>query len=233
MRTSPTRWHPCVDRDALDRAALEAIRGAARDAIAARGVFHLVLAGGATPQGAYRKLCASATDFTAWQFYFGDERCLPPQDAERNSQMARDAGFAAPRVSNAQFHVIAAELGPGEAARRYAELLAGVPEFDLVLLGLGEDGHTASLFPGHPWGDDAASADVLAVSDAPKPPPLRVSLSSARLSRARAVYFMVDGEGKRAAVSAWRAKAFIPARSIAPPGGVDVLVSAALLQAQR
>ena len=102
-------------------------------------------------------------------------------------------------------------------------------DFDFVLQGLGEDGHTASLFPGHEWGADASSPDVLAVFNAPKPPPERLSLSAARLSRARQVVFMVSGESKRAAVAAWRAGGDIPARAIAPPTAVQVLADVSLI----
>jgi len=120
-------------------------------------------------------------------------------------------------------HAIPAEAGASEAARQYANVLAGLDRFDLVLLGLGEDGHTASLFPGQPLGRDEGGPEVLAVSAAPKPPPQRVTLSARRLSRSRAVLFLVTGTTKRSAVAAWRAGADIPARAIVPENGVDVL----------
>ena len=93
------------------------------------------------------------------------------------------------------------------------------------MLGLGEDGHTASLFPGHDWGMSIDGPDAIAVMDSPKPPPQRVSLSAARLGRSRAVLFIVDGESKREAVEAWRAGADVPAAAIRAPGGVDALVN--------
>jgi 6-phosphogluconolactonase len=111
----------------------------------------------------------------------------------------------------------------------YAETLQTVGDFDLVLLGLGEDGHTASLFPDHEWGAAPGSPDTLAVLDAPKPPPQRVSMSAARLSRARQVNFLVCGGLKHKAVAEWRAGKDIPARAIKPTAGVDVLVESALL----
>jgi 6-phosphogluconolactonase len=98
-----------------------------------------------------------------------------------------------------------------------------------VLLGFGEDGHTASLFPGRDWGVAASAPDALAVLHAPKPPPQRVSLSAARLSRTREMLFLVEGEAKRSAVTQWRMGADIPARAIHPEAGVDVLVESALL----
>jgi 6-phosphogluconolactonase len=102
-----------------------------------------------------------------------------------------------------------------------------VGDFDVVLLGLGEDGHTASLFPGAGWGVPADSPDTLAVIGAPKPPPERVSLSASRLRRASHVFFLVSGAGKCDAVRRWRAGEIIPASAVMPANGVDVLLDAA------
>jgi 6-phosphogluconolactonase len=223
------RWHEVADELALQQAALDIILACAAQAIRQRGKFHLVLAGGNTPRGIYRRLRAVRTDWSAWYIYFGDERCLPPADPARNSRMAAEVWLDHVPIPQSQLHPIPAELGALEAARSYAETLRGVGEFDLVLLGLGEDGHTASLFPGHEWGASPGSPDTLAVLGAPKPPPQRVSLSAARLSRARQVNFLVSGELKHKAVTDWRAGKNIPARAIMPAAGVDVLVEAALL----
>jgi 6-phosphogluconolactonase len=217
------------DGAALDLAAAVSILAAADHAIRARGQFHFVLAGGDTPRGIYHRLCSAQTDWSAWHIYFGDERCLPPVDSARNSRMAAEVWLD--RVSIPAFHVhaIPGELGAFQAARMYAETLRTVGDFDLVLLGLGEDGHTASLFPDHQWGTAPGSPDTLAVFDAPEPPPQRVSLSAARLGRARQVTFLVSGESKHKAVAGWRAGTDIPARAIMPAAGVDVLVESALL----
>ncbi len=227
--TAPTRWHPVADEQALQRQALAFIVESARRAIRARGQFHLVLAGGTTPRAIYAMLSNVPTDWSAWHIYFGDERCLPPTDEARNSAMASHAWLANVPVPGTQIFPIAGEMGPDRAAMDYALALRGVGEFDLVLLGLGEDGHTASLFPGHDLGVTAQSPDVLAVRNAPKPPPERVSISAHRLGRAREVLFLVSGASKQAAVAAWLAGADIPARAITPAAGVDVLVEAALL----
>ena len=102
-------------------------------------------------------------------------------------------------------------------------------EFDLVLLGLGDDGHTASLFPGHTWGEESGAPAAIAVHNAPKPPPDRVSLSAARLSTSRAVIFLVSGEAKHQAVADWRSGRHIPASVITPATGVDIFLGSALL----
>ncbi len=218
------RWHVLATTDALEQDATARILHAAQQAIARAGAFHLVLAGGSTPRRIYRALAQSAPDWANWHVWFGDERCLPPHDPERNSRMAADAWLDQVPIPPVQIHPIPAELGPVAAANGYAQVLAGLGDFDLVLLGLGEDGHTASLFPGHEWGTEATAPAVLAVFDAPKPPAERVSLSARRLAAARQVLFIVSGTGKQPAVAEWRAGAAIPAAAIAIASGVDVLL---------
>lgn len=201
----------------------------ANAAIAARGRFLVVLAGGQTPQATHRLLRLAAADWRDWHIYFGDERCLPANDEARNSRMARDAWLDHVPIPENQVHSIAGELGPDEGARTYCEMLAAIDEFDLVVLGLGDDGHTASLFPGHDWGVGADSPLALAVFDSPKPPLERVSLSAWRLSHTRELLFLVAGQSKHEAVMAWRSGEPIPTRAINPSGGVDVLVEESLL----
>lgn len=222
-----TRWHVYADAAALQERAAGIIARAADEAIRERGAFHLVLAGGETPQPIYRRLSTIGTTWSAWHIYFGDERCLPSDHPQRNSKIADDSWLAQVSIPAAQIHRIPTERGAQAAARAYADAIAAIERFDLVLSGLGEDGHTASLFPGHDWGASTAAPAVLAVHDAPKPPADRVSLSSARLSMTRQVLFLVTGANKRAAVARWRAGDGIPARAIAPAAGVDVLVEAA------
>lgn len=218
-----TRWQVFADAAALARQAAAQIVETAREAIVARGVFRLVLAGGNTPKDAYGHLREREANWVKWQVYFGDERCLPRGDPGRNDTMARRAWLDHIRIPPVNIHPIPAEHGAEKGAQRYAEMLRRVPEFDLVLLGLGEDGHIASLFPGL----EENATEVLAVCAAPKPPPERVSLSAARLSRAQRALFLVSGESKREAVRAWRAGADIPAQHITPTRGIDVYVDRA------
>ncbi len=227
MAIQTVRWHLYPDAEALRAKAVAVIGRAAAEALARGGGFHLALAGGTTPRAVYQALRGTAARWDQWHVWFGDERCLPPRDAERNSHMASSAWLGHVPVAAGNIHAIPAELGAERGAAAYAEALRQAPEFDLVLLGLGEDGHTASLFPGHPWGGEPGSPDALAVHDAPKPPAARISLSARRLSRTRQVLFLVNGESKREAVRRWREGAEIPAAAIAPEGGVDVLVDSA------
>lgn len=222
--TQICRWHIYPDVGDLVARAAQAIERCAAQAIAARGVFRIVLAGGNTPRAIYARLGQGDSRWPLWYVYFGDERCLPIDHAERNDVMARAAWLAHVPIPPRQIHTIPAERGAAAGAAAYAEVLREVGLFDLVLLGLGEDGHTASLFPGHPAHD---GEDVLAVGGAPKPPSARVSLSAHRLGQAHQVMFFVTGATKRAAVTSWRAGADLPAARIAPPAGVDVLMDAA------
>lgn len=219
------RWHVCATRSALEEEASRRIARAARDALARSGVFRIVLAGGETPRNVYRRLAGLETQWARWEVYFGDERCVARGDVERNDRMAFDAWLDRVAILRDAVHRVPAEDGPRAGADAYRRTLACVGDFDLVLLGLGEDGHTASLFPGaRERGEAAGSPDALPVFDAPKPPPERVTLSAARLGRAGAVLFLVAGRSKSAAVRRWRAGEDIPAASIRCAAGVDVLV---------
>lgn len=222
-------WHVYPSAEAVRGIAVEMICRAAEAAIARNGIFHLVLAGGTTPQAVYAALRETPAEWAKWQIWFGDERCLPPEHPERNSRMARTAWLDRVPMAAAQVHAIPAELGAKAGAAAYAGQLRGIPEFDLVLLGLGEDGHTASLFPGQEWGGAADAPVVLAVHDAPKPPAERISLSAWRLGWAHQVLFLVTGVSKRDAVARWRAGETLPASALCPENGVDVLVEEAVL----
>jgi len=195
------RWTLFESPGQLAEGAARHILERARAAIAARGAFHLVLAGGTTPRRTYELLGARGAGWQHWHLYFGDERCLPPDHPGRNSGMVRAALTERVPIPRVQVHPIPAELGPGAAAEQYRELLRGAPTFDLVLLGVGEDGHVASLFPGRPL---AGEGSVIPVFDAPKPPPERVSLTLGALAQSREILYLVAGASKRAAVEGWR-----------------------------
>lgn len=223
--TQTCRWHEFGSQAGLEHAARRFILDAAQQAIAARGAFRIVLAGGITPRNIYRALRSAAADWPAWHIYFGDERCLPADNPGRNSSMAAAEWLDHVAIPSRQIHVIPAELGAESAAVLYTLELADIDAFDLVLLGLGEDGHTASLFPGRAWEHaQLLLPAVIAVHDAPKPPPQRVTLSPERLSHASRVIYLVNGMEKRQAVINWRAGVTIPASRIHPPAGVDVFL---------
>jgi len=128
---------------------------------------------------------------------FGDERCVPPLDPESNYRMAKESLLD--RVHPATVYRIPAELGPDEGADLYAEVVADTAPFDIVLLGVGEDGHVNSLFPGH----KALGAEGLtaAIHDSPKPPPERVTMTLEAVRDARRVIIIATGAGKAGAVA--------------------------------
>lgn len=177
-----------------------------RAAIAARGRFDLALAGGSTPRGVYRHLAAQPASALPWDkvhLFFGDERHVPPDHADSNYRMTRES-LLANAALQPHVHRIESELEPGLAADRYeADLRAhfkvpapGQPSFDLILLGMGTDGHTASLFPG---------TSALHVTDravvANHVPQLntdRITLTFPCLNAARHVLFLTAGADKAA-----------------------------------
>ncbi|MGC4941532.1 6-phosphogluconolactonase [Kribbella sp. DT2] len=193
------------DADAL--AAAVAARFVTRliDAQSGGRVAHVVLTGGRVASAVYRAVAESAArtaiDWQRVEFWWGDERFLPEGDAERNATQAWDALLSRVDVDPAKVHEMAADTGQGPeaAAAAYVEELKAVTAFDLLMLGVGPDGHVASLFPGFPQlAVDDTSA--VAVHDSPKPPPTRVSLTFAALAKAAEVWFVVAGEDKADAV---------------------------------
>ncbi|MDX8382556.1 MAG: 6-phosphogluconolactonase, partial [Ghiorsea sp.] len=184
-----------ADADAVALATVEAVIKAAQQAIAERGVFHWVLAGGTTPKQAYILLRDAEIEWAKEHVWFGDERCLPVGDQERNDHMADQALLQHVAIPKEQIHGIAAEMGAEKAAALYHNTLNMYPAMDLVLLGMGEDGHTASLFPNNP----ALQSENMAVAvfNSPKPPSDRVSMGYTVLNHAKQCIVLVTGEGKR------------------------------------
>jgi len=214
-------WTLLKDADAVAQAASRHIQEVADVAIQRDGCFRLVLAGGSTPRLAYQLLASSESQWQNWHLYFGDERCLPANHPDRNSYMVHASLTGRVPIPAEQVHPIHGELGAETAARDYHVLLEDALPFHLVLLGLGEDGHTASLFPGqkHP-----AHELAVPVHDAPKPPSDRVSLSAQTLAETENLLFLVTGQGKREAVKRWRENESIPVNTISSKGRVEVLV---------
>lgn len=213
-----TNWQVEADPAAVAEAACRHITVAASKAIATSGRFRLVLAGGQTPMEAYRRLARSDQDWSAWSLYYGDERCLPDGHPERNSVMVTDTGLAA-RVG--EHFPIPVEHGCEQAADTYTEIVGRPDLFDLVVLGIGEDGHTASLFPGHSW----PGRPVFAIDHSPKPPAARVTLSIATLQRSRAILVLVSGAGKAPAVAHWRNGDPLPIAQVTSGHETDVIIA--------
>lgn len=220
MQTN-SRWHYLETGDDVAQAACQQILNAATSAIAERGKFKLVLAGGGTPEKVYRLLAESDADWANWHIYYGDERCLPADHQDRNSLMANRVLLDKVAIPANQIYTMPAELGPEVAADRYKLAVSKAGTFDMVLLGMGEDGHTASLFPGHQHQQDEL---VHAVYNSPKPPPERVSISAKALSNTRELIFLITGSNKQEAVKLWRSGSDLPVASIVPENPIDVYI---------
>lgn len=173
--------------------AAKAIVRAASDAIAARGAFRIALAGGTTPRAAYVALVSERVDWSRVHVFFGDERAVPADHADSNFAMANAALFSRVGIPQGQVHRMRADDVDVEAAARdYDEALA--EPLDLVLLGMGEDGHTASLFPGSTALGEQTRRVVPIIG--PKPPPRRLTITPRVLGEAREVVVLVTGASK-------------------------------------
>jgi 6-phosphogluconolactonase len=193
------------DLEGLSRAAAEMVVDRSRRAVSGRGRFLVALSGGGTPAGLYQLLPQPPyRDQISWadmQVFWGDERCVAPDDPQSNYRQAWEAFLRHVPVQPQNIHRVKSELTPQEAANDYAVVLKQYsegslewPRFDLVLLGMGEDGHTASLFPGS---EVETSAPTLAVSGHYQGRPAwRVTLTPPVLNAAGAVVFMAAGTAK-------------------------------------
>ncbi len=191
------------DAEATARAAAVFLADEIAVARQARGEVHVALAGGSTPERTYELLAEDGDlDWSNVELWLGDERVVPDDDPDSNLRMMLLALAAAP-LSVQQLHRVPTELGAYDAAAAYdAEIRSrtgagarGIAVLDLALQGVGEDGHTASLFPNHPV-LEVGDRSCAAVLDSPKPPPERVTLTLAVLGSARRLVVLVTGEEK-------------------------------------
>jgi 6-phosphogluconolactonase len=196
------------DSAALARRAVEYFVEMAGEAVEAQGRAHIAISGGSTPKAAFELLADPNQPWRQrmpWEMldlYWVDERCVPPDDAESNYRMTREALLDHVPLKPDQIHRIEGELEPEAAAVRYEEELrssfhldgAGSPRFDLVALGLGSDGHTASLFP-HSQAIHETNRLVVA-NRVPQTGASRVTLTWPMINRARSVFFLVSGQEK-------------------------------------
>ena len=190
------------------------------EAAQARGeVPQIGLTGGSIADALHRELARRAVDSSVdWSrvvFWWGDERFVPASSPDRNAGQAREALLDHVGVDEANVHEVPASdevASAEEAADAYSATMRehGAGFFEVLMLGIGPDGHCASLFPGHP-ALDATDAIAVAVHDSPKPPPDRVTLTFEAMARCRAVWFIASGEGKADAV----------ARALADTGSVE------------
>lgn len=209
--------------------AQEAARWITGVRVSRTGRLDVALAGGSTPRRLYEALAAPNTqdgvDWSRWHVWFGDERAVPPGDQASNYRLARETLLSRVPIPRGQVHRMPADQPDLEnAARRYGEELLGsvpdrlgaMPRLDVVLLGLGENGHTASLFPGDPALEVRDELCVRARAD--YPPYERLTLTLPLLNAARYVVFLVTGPGKGDALRGVRAGT-VPAGRVRPSSG--------------
>ena len=189
-------------------AAAELFASAAAAAAETRGVARIAISGGSTPKAMFALLADRAAPFFAqvpWdglQLFWVDERCVPPTDADSNYRMTSEAMLSHVPLIASQIHRMEGELDPNTAAARYEAVLrttfrlegAGLPAFDLVLLGMGDDGHTASLFP-HTAALHEATRLVVA-NHVPQKDTWRITLSAPVINHGREVAFLIEGAAK-------------------------------------
>ncbi len=199
-----------TDKASLAAAIAERLVDAAEAALAERGRCHLVMTGGSMGSALVAALAERVdrvrVDWAQVDIWWGDERYLPAGDPDRNDTQNDAAGLSGLGLDPRRVHRIAGPDTSGsaeESADAYSEEVRGDGSgaFDVVILGVGPDGHVASLFPHHP-AQRATDAIAIAVHDSPKPPPDRVSLTFECLERSREVWFVVAGDDKAEAVAA-------------------------------
>ena len=224
-----TRLTTCPDAETVARRAAETTELLLARAVRERGVAQLALSGGTTPGRTFELLAAGETDWSAVEIWFADERCVAPEDEQSNYRLASEKLFVPAAIAPSRVHRMEGELGPEEGARRYSQELAALagrerageaprpPALDVILLGIGPDGHIASLFPGAGTLAAGEHALCLGVEDSPKPPPQRLTLSLAVLRAARSCILLATGAGKADAVQAMLgdATAHVPASLLA------------------
>lgn len=208
------------DLEALSRAAAELFAERAAQAITERGRFLVCLNGGNTPARLFQLLGTDFREKIDWQnvcVFWGDERCVPPREAGSNYGQAWEAFLSRIPIPEANLFRIKGDLEPGEASTDYALTLSrfasppfAFPRFDLVYLGMGEDGHTASLFPGSPL--DVTEPVLPVTAQYQNRPAQRVTLTPLVFNQARLVAFMVTGENKAAVLAEALSDRYDPAR---------------------
>ncbi|MBZ5533648.1 MAG: 6-phosphogluconolactonase [Acidobacteriia bacterium] len=228
--TKPDYLRVVPDAAGLNRNAVDEFCTCAHAAIAQSGRFAVALAGGNTPRGVYELLAKEPAGKLPWDkihLFFGDERHVPPDHPDSNYRMVRETLVSKAPIPEANVHRVRAELDAPAAAAQYESALREFfqvqpgewPRFDLILLGMGDDGHTASLFPGSPALNENAR---LVVANPTTQKGERITLTLPVLNRAANVVFLVSGAGKaqimRDAFASANGMRF-PARQVNPANG--------------
>ncbi len=219
------------DAPALAHAAAEMIMQGAATAIATRGRFTLALSGGSTPEAAYeiiKRDFSAQGNWAKWFIFMGDERAVPADDPVSNLGMARRTMLHGLPIASEQIFTVHTQLPPPAAAADYEKRIqaffgSAAPRFDLILLGLGDDGHTASLFPGHSARHETHKLVTWSPPGTLPPPVDRITFTFPLINQARKVVFLMAGEKKKKVVRQLLSKnvnpELIPAANVHPIDG--------------
>lgn len=228
----------------LSASAAEEIARIATESIASRGRFTIALSGGSTPRTLYGTLAQGYHKKIDWQhvhIFWGDERYVPHDDPSSNYRMAKESLLDAIPIPSINIHPVPILTDPSDSSENYSEKLQAffkeaVPRFDLIFLGLGGDGHTASLFSG--MTEAEMNNGLVIVTHSPAPPPIRISLTLRVINNARNVFFLVSGEEKKEILKAvlaeeGNADSKYPAARVHPRGELVWFVDEAALENKK
>ena len=204
-------WKTFKDTKTLSEQLVVDILSVANESIKKNDKFIIVLAGGSSFLESYKILRKSNSDWKKWYIFICDERCLPINDSKRNDKIINDVWLKNGKIPKKNINFIKAEIGIINAVQQYETILKNVTSFDLVLLGMGDDGHTASLFPNHCYDQNKS---VVVEYNSPKHPNERISLSYSRLNKSKNIFKLVCGISKSKALKLWISDVKLPINQI-------------------
>lgn len=220
------QWFVYNDFEQAAKAAADFLASQIEASIKQQGVCHVVLPGGNTPATCLGHLANKTLPWDRVHWYPGDERCYPSGHAERNDVMLEQHLWS--HLHNTNVHIIPTELGAEAAAAMYRDVISALEHFDIAFLGVGEDGHTASLFPDNKALHDTRT--VIPVYDSPKPPSERVSLSVDTLRKTPCKIVLAGGVAKAPIIARIKAGESLPINCL---GDINWYVDEAAVSANK
>jgi len=207
MKKLNDNWLMFDDEKSLSKTLAQEILTIAKKSILENDSFNIVLTGGRSVLSLYKILSESDSNWNKWHIYISDERFLPKNHKDRNDRLINKIWLDNSTIPKKNIHLIKAELGLNEARLDYENTLKKINKFDVVLLSIGEDGHVASLFPGHVYPKEQL---VVVEQNSPKPPKERISMSYKQLNQSYYVFKMIMGESKQKATALFKKNAILP-----------------------
>jgi len=205
------KWNYLINRKKVVKVLVKEICKLAHISIKKNGVFRIVVPGGLSYQDVYKELSKLNLAWSKWHFYITDERVLPRNHKNRNDTMLNKLLFESIYIPRRNINFFDFSEGVNNSLIQYTSIVEKVKNFDLVLLGVGTDGHVASLFPGRDFQDKEA---VIIEKSSPKRPKIRISLSLSRLNKSLNIFKLVLGKEKKPIMRAIKSNKSIPANFI-------------------